>query len=190
MIEIERRKMDFTGKALVAVNLVIMMLAWVYVSFYYPSLPDTVPTHFDLSGRVSGYGHKSTLLLPPIILTIAVVLILLTVKYRFTLINRYPYLVNLPAFAMVLASPTISPESKADFINRIFNISLLILLGVNATNTLIVHTMFYGATFGILPPHTLLAIIMPVLIVVAVSFYLYYRLYHQIKSVTSSNRTC
>ena len=61
---------------------------------------------------------------------------------------------------MILASPTIPPESKADFINRIFNISLLILLGVNATNTLIVHTMFYGAAFRILPPHTLLAIIM------------------------------
>jgi uncharacterized membrane protein len=116
MIEVERRKMDFTGKALVAVNLVIMILTWVYVSFYYPSLPDTVPTHFDLSGRVSGYGHKSTLLLPPIILTVVVVLILLTVKYRFTLVNRYPYLVSLPAFAMVLASPTIRSGLVLTFI--------------------------------------------------------------------------
>jgi len=44
MVEIERKIIDFIGRVLTVINSATIVLAWVYVSFYYPSLPDIVPT--------------------------------------------------------------------------------------------------------------------------------------------------
>jgi len=39
----------------------ILLLPIAYLAYVYPSLPETVATHFDLEGHPNGYNHKSTL---------------------------------------------------------------------------------------------------------------------------------
>jgi uncharacterized membrane protein len=57
-------------KTLLITGLVILLpLIWGLIA--YPSLPEQIPIHFDLSGNVDGYSHKSIVLLTsPIILLI------------------------------------------------------------------------------------------------------------------------
>jgi uncharacterized membrane protein len=54
-------------KTLLLTGLVILLpLIWGLIAYH--SLPDSIPIHFDIQGNVDGYGHKSFILLIPIII--------------------------------------------------------------------------------------------------------------------------
>ncbi|WP_350291057.1 DUF1648 domain-containing protein [uncultured Croceitalea sp.] len=53
------RKLILVGWLLVAVNFIVVL------SFYF-TLPETIPTHFNLKGEADGFGSKSTLWILPI----------------------------------------------------------------------------------------------------------------------------
>jgi hypothetical protein len=59
-----------------------------YTLAAWTTLPDRVPTHFTLAGRVDGWGSRNTLLLLP--LAGVVVYALLTVLARFPRLFNYP----------------------------------------------------------------------------------------------------
>lgn len=66
----------------------LLLLLWAYFVWKYPSLPDTLPTHFNLSGHPDGYSTKQTLVGLPIVCTLVFVLL--------TILTRYPHLFNYP----------------------------------------------------------------------------------------------
>lgn len=39
----------------------ILAAVLAYILMLYPTLPDTIPTHFDAAGQINGYGSKNTL---------------------------------------------------------------------------------------------------------------------------------
>jgi uncharacterized membrane protein len=51
-------------------------------------LPETIPTHFDLTGKANGWGNKSIIWLFPILGAIVYV--------GFTILRRYPHTFNYP----------------------------------------------------------------------------------------------
>jgi uncharacterized membrane protein len=53
-----------------AVALVALVAIWIVVLAAFPSLPATIPTHFQLDGTATGYGPKGTIFLLPIIATV------------------------------------------------------------------------------------------------------------------------
>jgi uncharacterized membrane protein len=59
--------------------------------YYFPRLPDTIPTHFNGSGQPDGYGSKSSFWIMPGIAVF--VYILLTVVNRFP--HKFNYLVTI-----------------------------------------------------------------------------------------------
>jgi uncharacterized membrane protein len=52
-------KKSYTNDIIV---LLIAALPAVYLAYIYPSIPATVPTHFDLYGKADGFGSKKTLI--------------------------------------------------------------------------------------------------------------------------------
>lgn len=52
--------------------------------------------------------------------------LVLTYFYRFQLIEKHPYLINLPAFVQLLSSPIITPYERGVYINKIFRASLIL----------------------------------------------------------------
>ncbi len=46
--------------------------------------------------------------------------------HRFQLIEKHPYLVNLPAFVQLLSSPIMTPHERGVYINKIFRASLIL----------------------------------------------------------------
>lgn len=68
----------------------VMGVAFLVVTtaFYWPVVPKTIPTHFDIAGKVDGWGPKWTLLLLPAIG--ALMHILMTVVCRFPHTFNYP----------------------------------------------------------------------------------------------------
>lgn len=83
--------------ALETLGWLLLLLLVALVGYYYPQLPDTVPTHFGFDGQPDEYGPKRTLLLVPAIATVLFVGIVV--------LNRFPHIFNYPV--------TITPDNAA-----------------------------------------------------------------------------
>jgi hypothetical protein len=103
-----------------------LCIMWAIGLYNYVSLPDQVPTHFGASGKPDAYGSKMSLLILPLAFSLAPVIILLVITFRFTLVNKYPFLVNLPAFYLNLTK--IDPSRRGLWVNRYF--ALVAVLGL------------------------------------------------------------
>ncbi len=84
-ITVELTKFD---KALEQISWCLLLVLWMFTLKNYTNLPQTIPTHFSLSGEVDGYGGKETLFILPIIATLICV--------GFTILNKYPHIFNYP----------------------------------------------------------------------------------------------
>jgi len=48
--------------------LVLIGIPFIYAAYLYPSLPEIIPTHFNLKGEADGFGGKDSIYLGPIIM--------------------------------------------------------------------------------------------------------------------------
>ena len=110
------------GRVWLSLTLLCLIFLWAVALYAYRTLPEQVPTHFGWAGKPTAWGSKTVILFIALVFSLAPVSILLVVHYRFVLINRYPYLINLPAFFMVLSR--IPPEERGRWVNRYFEILL------------------------------------------------------------------
>ena len=61
---------------------------WAFILLNYSSLPETIATHFNISGQPDKYGSKGSILILPIIATVMFI--------GLTVLNRYPQIFNFP----------------------------------------------------------------------------------------------
>ncbi|MBE8539587.1 DUF1648 domain-containing protein [Geoglobus acetivorans] len=130
------------GQIFLALILLGLAGIWVLAIYAYQTLPDNIPSHFNFEGKPDSYGDKSTWMILPVALSIAPIIFLLIAKYRFTIINNHPYLINLPAFFMMI--DRIPAERRAWWVNRYFEV----LLGMGAFLTLYLLAIEYGIYVG------------------------------------------
>ncbi len=76
---LKRYGLEGAAKALITVGLFLVILSW-FTGVYY----------FGIIGRM-------TLLVVPFIFTCVLAILLLMIRYRYTLFEKYPYLMNLPS---------------------------------------------------------------------------------------------
>ena len=76
---LKRYGLEGAAKVLIAIGLLLILSSW-FVGIHY----------FRLNGRIA-------LLVVPLIFTGVSAVLLLVIKYRYTLFERYPYLINLPS---------------------------------------------------------------------------------------------
>lgn len=94
------------------------LAAWITyrVGADYGTLPDRIPTHFDLNGRPDNYGSKAVLWLLPAILWAECIL--------FSVLMRFPQVYNMPRKAEVRALPA----SLRDTVYEAYNEMLAAIL--------------------------------------------------------------
>ncbi|WP_187117598.1 DUF1648 domain-containing protein [Flaviflexus massiliensis] len=66
-------------KAFFGIGLALCLAATIYTGLIYGSLPDTIPTHFDFSGKADAWGAKSSIWIGPII-TLPTILVIVVVS--------------------------------------------------------------------------------------------------------------
>ncbi len=147
--QINPEPLNKTGKVMVALVILEVIVMWMFAIYAYLTLPQEVPVHFGFKGEPTRYGDKSTFLIVPAAFSIAPVIFLLLTKFRFTLINRYPYLINLPGFFINITK--VSPEKRGFWINRYFE--AVLCLGVILTFSLLIIELgiYLGKIHGKLP---------------------------------------
>ena len=67
---------------------VLVIFIWAMTILKYPSLPESIPMHFNASGQVDGYGGRGTILLLPVLSAI--------LFGGLTILNKYPHIFNYP----------------------------------------------------------------------------------------------
>ncbi|MCL4436218.1 MAG: DUF1648 domain-containing protein [Thaumarchaeota archaeon] len=167
------------GKALLILNLVGLAFIWATGLYAYMSLKGVIPTHFGLSGRPDGYGSSDVFLIVMPLISIAPLIIMLTARYRFTLINKYPYLINLPAFyAYIMGVPF---ERRAYWVNRYFEVLLAIGTFLTFYLNLLLLGIYLGTIQEALPRWFMLITLLMTPTLVVVMVYYFYRLSNQMK---------
>ncbi len=120
----------------------------------------------------SSYGaaRPSLLILPGIFLTVFAVLLLI-LHFRYDLLERYPYVVNLPAFAYRLGIQK-NPKTAGIVINRVF--------AVHAFASLFLSVLYLLLSTAIIQQtgqHVLPEVLVLVVVFIAAVFLQYRRIY-------------
>ena len=141
--------LDPLGRAFVALIVVFLLLIWLTGIYAYTTVPDRIPTHFDLSGKPDAFGNRLTFLLLPIVFSLAPVIIMLLVRFRFTLVNGFPYLVNLPAFFAQLGQ--LPEERQSYWLNKYFEFVAAVGVAVSAFLLALFLGIYTGTLEGEMP---------------------------------------
>ncbi len=81
-------ELSLLDKLLDILGWLILLLFWLMTVLNYSNMPDTIPTHFDLSGKPDSFGNKSTIFILPILCSILFV--------GMTILNKFPHIFNYP----------------------------------------------------------------------------------------------
>jgi len=73
-------------KMLEAAGLLMILILWIFTLFAYFQLPETIPTHFNISGKVDNYGSKTMLIILPVFCTV----LFIGISY----LNKFPHIFN------------------------------------------------------------------------------------------------
>ncbi len=145
-----------------------VLFMWILAFYYYFALPNKIATHFDINGIANSYGNKSTLFVIPFLFSIAPLLILIIVKYRFKIIKKYPYLINLPAFFCSFKDDQLKDYLIDKYFEAMLGYTLILTLSLLFAEI----GIFEGSFSGRLPKWFDLVISIPIVAVIPYLFYL------------------
>ncbi|MEM0149460.1 MAG: hypothetical protein QXW10_01015 [Candidatus Micrarchaeaceae archaeon] len=105
---LKRYGLEGAAKILIAIGFLLFLSSWI-TGFYY----------FGITGKI-------TLFVAPIIFTFVLVLLLLIIEYRYTLFEKYPYLMNLPSLFYHIGEQKGSDSQSVAF-SMIFTVHALVI---------------------------------------------------------------
>ena len=95
--QLQKQETPFYFKLLTMGCLVLLIITWVLAIQVFPSLPSTIPSHFNAKGEVDGYSSRATIFLLPAVgtFTLSVLLLAGPLKARFSNFSTTMYTVQL-----------------------------------------------------------------------------------------------
>jgi uncharacterized membrane protein len=78
--------LTFFDQSVEVLGLLILLGFWIFTVNFYPSLPETIPTHFGGGGEPDGFGPKTAILGLPIVSTVLYLML--------TFFSRFPHKMN------------------------------------------------------------------------------------------------
>ncbi len=157
---------------------ILIILAVGVVGYF--KFPIFIPVHY-VNGVPSAYGQSWFFPLTAIILSIAPILVLIAVRLRYTLLNKYPYFINMPAFYYSELS-RLKREKRSYWVNKYFEL----VLGVGASiGGLMMVTMFgiyEGTVSYYFPPEISLFMLAWIFATIVLLFYYLRDLYIQVQN--------
>ncbi len=165
-MDLRIRKAPFgpTGKMLFSLMVAEVIAIWIITLFAVYSLPSVVPTHFSLNGTPDAYGASSMYLLVGTLMSIAPLILLIVCYFRYTLINEYPYLVNMPIFFAKINR--IKENRRSYWINKYFEIYLAVGAYISVILLLMVVILFLGASSDFLTGMSVMIVLILSIIIV------------------------
>ncbi len=147
VLEISRTYEDWFLDAASLIGLILLVSCLIY---YWPLLPNTIPTHFGFSGQPDDWGGKSTVIILPV--TAVLLYILLSAVSYFPHTYNYPWAITEKnARAQYLLARSLLGWMKAEIIWLFLYltwITILIALGQKDSLGPASIFIFLGVIFG------------------------------------------
>ncbi len=80
--EYVKPKLTLTDRIIEFLGYLMLIATWVFTLVVYGTLPETIPTHYNLSGEADAFGNKSAIITLPVVGTLTFVLL--------TVLKNYP----------------------------------------------------------------------------------------------------
>jgi len=154
-MKITRLPLERKAKAAIAVTVLVIITMWLGTVYYHSTLSD------------------ANLLLLPLIYTAVIAFVLLIIRFRYPLLERYPYMVNLPSFVYRLGMQK-NAAVHGKVITRIFTVWCVAMLYLSIIYAGVVYIVFSpsGANSS---PTLLLPFILIMLALLIVTVFAIYR---------------
>ncbi len=152
--ELKRYGLEGAAKTLIAIGTLLILFSWITVAYY-----------FNQSGR-------AVLFIVPFIFTCVLILLLLIIKYRYTLFEKYPYLMNLPSLFYRIKSKKGSDNQSIAF-SMIFTVHALVIAFMGLLSIILTISISFSTNAGRASPF--LYAYLAIIAVLIVSVLLQYR---------------
>jgi uncharacterized membrane protein len=138
----------------------VLLALWVWTGTSFSSLPDSIPTHFNVAGEADGFGRKASIVGLPLIATLLYI--------GLTVLNRVPHIFNFPT--PVTPDNALRQYTNATRMIRYLKL-ILVLVFAGISFQTIQQANGTGEGLGLwFLPLTLVLIFMPLLYFVVKSF--------------------
>ncbi len=111
---LKRYGLEGIARILIAVGFLLVILSWISGVYYF------------------GITYKAALFIGPLIFTCVLILLLLIIRYRYELFEKYPYLINLPSIFYHIGDGKKGVENQSKAFSMIFTVHAMVvaLLGL------------------------------------------------------------
>ncbi|MEM3211801.1 MAG: hypothetical protein QXR85_00610 [Candidatus Micrarchaeaceae archaeon] len=150
---LKRRGLEGTAKILIITGLLLLLFSWLAAAHYY------------------GIFGKPVLFLAPFIFTCIMALLLLVIKYRYVLFEKYPYLINLPSLFYHVRKQNTNNQSIA--FSMIFTVHALVVAFMGLLSSIL--TISISISIPDNAAHLFLYVYLAVIAILVISVFLQYR---------------
>ena len=113
------------ARAALLIAILLNITVWAVVAYHYPTLPAQSSEAFFII---------------PSIFTLILVLFLFILRFRYTLLEKYPYLISMPSFVYRLGMAK-NPETEGRIFARVFTIHSLSALYISVLEVAIIYSV-------------------------------------------------
>ncbi|MEM0201094.1 MAG: hypothetical protein QXD23_01690 [Candidatus Micrarchaeaceae archaeon] len=156
--ELKRYGLESVAKVLIVIGFLLVLTSWV-IGFY-------------------NYGTKGTVIyIVPLIFTFVLFILLLFIRYRYTLFEKYPYFMNLPSLFYRIKDKKGSNDNKSLAFSMIFTVHSLVIAFLGLLSIILVISIGHSVK-GSSSSLSFLYLYTAVIIVLLISvLYQYRRIY-------------
>ena len=162
--KLKRYRLEKGAKILIVVGLLLILVSWIMAA-YYLTVNQIAKDRFAL-------------LLIPLVFTAVAATLLLVIKYRYTLFEKYPYLMNLPSIFYHLGERRDTKKQSIAF-NMIFTVHSLVLTFLGLLSILL--TLSIGSNAKTSSPFFYSYFVVIAILIISV-FLIYRRIYIRLRS--------
>ncbi len=120
---LKRYGLEGAAKALIAIGLLLILFSWILAAYYFVS------------------NGKLSMFIAPFIFTCVAIGVLLVIRYRYTLFERYPYLINLPSIFYRVGGRQNDTSKQSIAFSMIFTVHSLVLAVIGFMSLLLTITI-------------------------------------------------
>ncbi len=139
-------------------SLWLLIAICAYAWLVYNSLPETIPTHFNIQGQVDGYGGKGSVFILP-----ALAILMYT---GLSILNRFPHIFNYPV--AITSENALRQYTLATRLIRIIKTSVMVVFSLILILT--TRQNLFGIHSGLLIPVILILMFAPIVYYLRLAF--------------------
>jgi hypothetical protein len=146
---LKRYGLESAAKILIAIGLLLVLFSWI-LGFYY----------FGITGKITQF-------IAPFIFTCVLAILLAIIRYRYTLFEKYPYLMNLPSLFYRIKEQR-GKDNKGIAFSMIFTVHSLVIAFLGLLSLILTISIGSGTKAGAASIYLHLYLVMIAVLVISV----------------------